>query len=49
MIIGIALGILAAGTLFYFKCFVTPLDKTGMIYKNTGHAASLTNQEEEKL
>ena len=33
VIVGIVLAVLAVGTLAYFKHFVTPLDKEGMVYE----------------
>ena len=47
LIIVITLAVLAAGTLLYFKYFVTPLDKTGMVYKNTEQISNQINPEEQ--
>ena len=39
--------LLAALAVVYFKCFATPLDKTGMVYKNTGDAPKQPAPEEQ--
>ena len=42
-----ALVLLGALAVVYFKCFATPLDKTGMVYKNTGDAPKQPAPEEQ--
>ena len=46
LIVVIALAVLAAGMLVYCKFFVTPLDKTGMVYKSTEQVSDQTDPEE---
>ena len=47
LMILITLAVFVAGTLLYFKYFVTPLDKTGMVYEDTEQTSNQVNTEDQ--